>query len=252
MSDDQSLSAEAVIMGESVLIGLTLAASCYNDFPPAVSVEFLFPAHVCFYLLTYSYKNPQAYFGQKLLSTWLLVFGDLLLSLLLLGGSLPSSWLVFQAVFFAFFAVFHFLPPHKLREEVEGHLFRGALFQLEAVYKAVVLIDSISAAMRLPGSYRAALAILVGMCRLSVPALVYSLQKTPLVSARSFTPFISYLRTSPLISLAFLSLLHYSPVPLSPDKPLFSPAHLAACLCFLAWYGFEAAYYLEKEAHKEN
>lgn len=247
MNNDQSLSAEAVILGETVLVGMGLLATFRSDFPPKIPLDYLFPAHILYCLLTFLKRRPDATVGRRLLVGWLLVFGDWLV-LSRLGETWPWPHLIFAG----FFIGLDLLPEGMPAAQLSGHLLRGVVYQGEALYKAFVLVDSVQTVFQ--GWYDngngLGLALVIAVVRLSTPAVVYAVDQIVWAPGDKSAYLGPYLRTAPLAAAALLWLL-YSLQTEIREKEL-SLVHLVVCAVFLLWYGYEAVLFGREEDEKQD
>ena len=246
MNNEESLSAETVIIGETALVAVGLLATYRADFPPTVPLNYLFPAHILYCLLLFLRRRPDATVGRRLLVGWLLVFGDWLVL-----NRLGETWPVPHLVFAGFFLGLDLLPEGVPAAQLSGHLLRGTLYLGEALYKAFVLVDSVQTVFQTwyDDGHGLSLALVIAVVRLITPALVYATDQLVWAPADKTEYLGPYLRTVPFAAAALLWLLSKQQTEVR-DKQ-FSLVHLVVCTMLLAWYGYEAVLFAREEEKQE-
>ena len=233
MDNEESLSAETVVVGETVLIGALLAGSYAAEFPPSVRMEVLFPAHILYCLLTYMQRRPEAAVGRRLLLTWLLIFSDWVIL-----GKTHEVWPWPHIIFLGLFIALDILPSSTPSNQLSNHVLRGLLYQFEALYKAITLVDTVNSAYQLWYETGDGLAytLLVGVIRLITPAVVYTLDQVIWMQRDQSAYLGPYLRTAPIATAGLMYFLHC----VARDEKSLTMVQMVVCGLMLLWYGYEA------------
>lgn len=241
-------SSELVVSCEGLLAALGLIAFEYWGEGTRLPLEVLFPGHILYYLLTFSFSSPGANHIRKFLSVFGLVFGDMLVTAVLLHHALPSSFSMLCLQFIVIFTVVHLLEQVEVTKLLSVHGYRGLLFILEGVLKSTALVSTLQEVLVTYNGLRletAFAAVAIGTLRLLLPPCVYCIDQY-LCSTQRLTKvksddMIRYLRLAPLICVIGITVLAKT-LPRLPEMQEvgYTSAHLVLNLAFVAWFAWDA------------
>lgn len=250
-------STELVVGCEAVAAGLALLAFYMCGQGAKLPVEVLFPGHILYYLLTFSFACPGANHIRKFVCVFALAFGDMILTALLMHQALPASFSVLCLQFICVFTVVHLLEPQEVQKQLGTNYYRGALFSLEGVLKSYMLVSTVKDVIV---SYHGIkpetvfVATILGSLRILLAPCVYSADQYFCTAQRKVVVnddmMLRYLRLSPLLALVSLCLLARSlPANLADMQEIgYTPAHLLMNAVFLAWFAWDAIGYGQRQA----
>lgn len=241
-------SSELTVSCEGAVTVLALLAFRHWFQGSALPLEVLFPAHILYYLLTFSFSCPGSNVIRKFCCVLGLVFGDTLVTAVVLQHALPTSFPMLSLQFLAVFTVVHLLDPTEVAKLLAVHHFRGFLFLLEGLLKSTMLVSTLQEVVVIYQEVRVETvmgAVAMGSLRLLLPPCVYCVDQylfqTQRVGMVSSDDMVRYLRLAPLLCLIATAAL-VATLPRLPElqEVGYTPAHLLLNLFFLAWFGWNA------------
>lgn len=249
-------SSELVVSCEGIATVLALLAFHHWFQGSPLPLELLFPAHILYYLLTFSFSCPGANHIRKFLCVLGLVFGDMLCTAVLLQHALPSSFSMLCLQFIAVFTIMQLLEQTEVAKLLSVHYYRGLLFIVEGVLKSTMLVSTIQDVLVLHMDIRienVLTAVAIGSLRLLLPLCIYCfdqyLWNTQRLTNVSSDDVIRYLRLSPLLCLISTAVL-VKTLPQLPElqEVGYSSAHLLLNIAFVCWFGWNAVNYGRRPA----
>lgn len=247
-------SSELIVTCEGAVTVLALLAFQHWFQGSSLPLEVLFPPHILYYLLTFSFSCPGSNAIRKFLCVWGLVFGDTLVTALVLQHALPTSFPMLCLQFLAVFTVVHFLDPTEVAKLLAVHHYRGFLFLLEGLLKSTLLVSTLQEVLVTYQEVRVEAvlgALVLGSLRLLLPPCVYCVDQylfpTQRIGMVSSEDMVRYLRLAPLLCLISTAVL-LKTLPRLPElqEVGYTPAHLLLNLAFLAWFGWDAVHFGRK------
>ena len=241
-------SSELIVACEAIAASVALFAFHHWGQGTRLPMEVLFPAHIVYYLLTFSFRCPGANHLRKFLCVFGLVFGDMLLTAAVLHRALPSSFSMLGIQFIVVFTVVHLLEQTEVTKLLANHSYRGLLFILEGVLKSTLLASTLQDVLVTYQGLKAEAvlaAVALGSLRLLVPPCVYcldqylnSVQRFVVVSTEDM---LRHLRLAPVFCLAGVTVLAKT-LPNLPElqEVGYTLAHLVLNVAFLAWFSWDA------------
>lgn len=249
-------SSELVVTCEGLFAALGLVAFQHWGQGTHLPLEVLFPAHVLYYLLTFSFACPGANHIRKFLTVFGLVFGDMLVTATLLHHALPSSFSMLCLQFIVVFTVVHLLEQAEVAKMLSVHAYRGLLFILEGVLKSTVLVTTLQDVLVSYHDFRAeavVTAVTIGSLRLLLPPGIYCIDQylcsTQRLTKVNAEDMLRYLRLAPLLCLIGITVLAKT-LPRLPEMQEvgYTAAHLLLNLAFVAWFAWDAVGFGRKPA----
>lgn len=241
-------SSELIVSCEGAVTVLALLAFQHCFQGSALPIEFLFPAHTLYYLLTFSFSCPGANPARKFLCVFALVFGDMLVTAIVLHHTLPISFTMLSLQFLAVFTVVHLLDQVEVAKLLAVHYYRGFLFLGEGLLKSTLVVSTLQEVLVSCTEVRVETvlgAVTMGSVRLLIPPCVYCMDQYLCPAQRlgkvSSEDMVRYLRLAPLLCLIGTVVL----IKTLPGLPAlqevgYTPAHLLLNLAFLAWFGWNS------------
>ena len=241
-------SSELIVFCEGIVTVLALCAFHYWGQGTALPVEVLFPTHILYYLLTFSFSCPGANHIRKCVCVFGLVFGDMLVTAVLLHQALPNSFSMLCLQFIVVFALIQLLEQTEITRLLAVHSYRGFLFIFEGMLKSTMLVSTLQDVLVTYPAIRpetVVAAVVLGSLRLLVPPSLYCIDQY-LCSEQRLTQISSddmlrYLRLSPLICLIGTAVFAKT-LPDLPERQEVghTPAHLLLNVAFVVWFGWNA------------
>ncbi|CAG9316518.1 unnamed protein product [Blepharisma stoltei] len=215
-------------------------------------IESLFPGHAIYYIITFVLRYPNSHQIRRILVTFSLSFGEVILTSLIFGADLHRSFTILITEFVVIYIAHTLLSPREIYESFKNKAFRTVVFNLEAIWRAILLVSAMHSVITIHklSQYSIVLGVLIGVMKMATAAIVHVIDGFLCVDVPVREIEVSgvgiYFRNGIIVSTLSLILLSISETGTSYDilyETTPDYAKLITSIYFMLWYTHDSIEY---------